>query len=133
MGADEAYLTRETAQQLDLLRQRRALWKGIEPIAPAGRVVVVLDDGMATGSTMAVALQAVRAQHPQKLVCAAPVASREAVERVQGRADEVVCLATPEPFGAVGRFFGVFEQVSDADALACLRAARGSGPPPRQE
>ncbi|MCY1537106.1 hypothetical protein D9M68_725910 [compost metagenome] len=92
------------------------------PIDPAGRVVIVVDDGLATGATMIAALHSVRQRHPKRLVCAVPVSSIEALEKVQPLADEVVCLHAPEDFQAVGQFYRDFPQVEDDEVIAQLRA-----------
>ena len=85
-------------------------------------MVIVLDDGAATGSTMLAALEQVRARGPRKLVAAMAVAPREAVAKLARVADEVVCLASPEPFFAVSLFFDDFSQVSDDEVMAILAA-----------
>ncbi len=92
-------------------------------IDPAGRVVIVVDDGLATGATMIAALHALRSRNPQRLVCAVPVGSPSAVEKVQPYADELVCLETPPGFYAVGQFYLDFRQVGDDEVIALLRPA----------
>jgi len=82
--------------------------------------VIVLDDGVATGSTMLAALAWARAKRPRKLIAATAVAPPGTVKRLSRAADEVVCLATPEPFFAVGDFFQDFSEVSDAEVVAIL-------------
>jgi predicted phosphoribosyltransferase len=77
---------------------------------------------MATGATMVSALQVVRQQHPARLVCAVPVASADALEKVRPWADELVCLSTPQDFQGVGQFYRDFEQVEDQDVLTCLHS-----------
>jgi predicted phosphoribosyltransferase len=84
--------------------------------------VIVVDDGVATGSTMLAALELVRAKNPQKLVAAVGVAPPETARKLARKADEVVCLATPEPFFAVSYFFEDFSEVTDADVIAALEA-----------
>lgn len=122
VDADPAYLEREKRLQLETLRRRRAQYTPARaPIDPARRIAIVVDDGLATGATMVAALHAVRAKAPERLVCAVPVASRESVELVRPYADEVVCLATPEGFRAVGQFFRDFRQVEDDEVIALLR------------
>jgi predicted phosphoribosyltransferase len=124
MGADAAYLEEQVEDQLQEIARRRALYTPKRSaIDAAGRVVIVVDDGLATGATMVAALHAVRQRAPARLVCAVPVASREAMEVVRSHADEVVCLQVPEDFGAVGRFYASFEQLEDEEVIAALRDA----------
>jgi predicted phosphoribosyltransferase/dienelactone hydrolase len=120
-GATGAYVEREAREQLALIRERRVRYRpGHAGIALAGRTVIVLDDGLATGSTMAAALQAVRAQHPARLVCAVPVAAQDSLAHVGRLADDVVCLATPRPFNAVGQYYLDFTGVTDAQVIELL-------------
>ena len=125
-GADDAYLKTEGARQLARIHEQRRLYGGgREPVDPHGRLVIVVDDGLATGATMAVALAAVRRRAPSHLICAVPVASAEALARVTALADEVVCLATPANFSSVGAHYLQFGQVEDAEVVATLQQARG--------
>jgi hypothetical protein len=128
-GADHAYLDQECARQLALIRQRRQLYTPARgPLPARGRVVIVVDDGLATGSTMIAALHSARARHPQRLVCAIPVAAPDSLDRVRPLADEVVCLAAPEAFQAVGQYYERFPAVEDSEVVATLaaRATRGT-------
>lgn len=123
IGADEAYLEQEAAAQMKQLRRRRRLFTPDRaPLDAKGRLVIVVDDGLATGATMIAALHAVRGQAPAHLVCAVPVSSKEALEAVSPLADEMVCLAVPTFFGGVGRFYFDFTQVEDDEVVAALRA-----------
>jgi predicted phosphoribosyltransferase len=120
-GADESYLRRERAEELELLRKRRARYTPARPPAdPAGRVAIVVDDGIATGASMIAALHSVRARKPERLVCAVPVAPPESLAQIRPYADEVVCLETPEDFMAVGQFYRHFDQVEDDEVVALL-------------
>jgi putative phosphoribosyl transferase len=127
---DEADLEREKARQLAVLRKRRADYTAVmEPIDPAGRIAIVIDDGLATGATMIAALHAVRAKGPAELICAVPVAASDSLESVAPLADKVVCLHATPNFGAVSRFFSEFRQVEDSEVgriLADARRARGA-------
>jgi putative phosphoribosyl transferase len=101
-GASDAYLARERAA------------------GSAGRVAIVVDDGIATGASMIAALHSVRAKQPARLVCAVPVAPAESLEQIRPHADELVCLETPAGFMAVGQFYRQFEQVTDDEVVALL-------------
>lgn len=121
VGADAAYLAREKAAQMALLRRRRALYTPARPpIDPRGRVAIVVDDGIATGASMIAALHSVRAKAPARLVCAVPVGAPESLAAVRPHADELVCLEAPEEFRAVGQFYRDFAQVEDDEVVTLL-------------
>jgi predicted phosphoribosyltransferase len=118
---DDNYLEAEKSRQLAVLRQRRAAytpWR--QPIDPHGRIVIVVDDGIATGSTMMAALRSLRGRNPTKLVGAVAVASPEAARAMQHECDTMVCLSVPAEFCSVGRFFDDFSQVTDDDVVTTL-------------
>lgn len=121
LGISPAYIREEKKAQIKILRERRALYTPHRPpIDPSGRIVIVVDNGIATGATMISALRAVRAQHPLKLIAAMAVAPQTTLHRMAKEADEIVCLAAPEVFYAVGEFFEDFSQVYDEEVIAIL-------------
>ena len=122
---DKPYLETEKQAQLVTLQQRRQQYAPTgAPIDAAGRIAIVVDDGIATGSTMIAALRAVRARHPEKLIAAIGVASKEALRLIRREADNVICLEVPSILYAIGLHFRDFSQVSDEDVIATLREAR---------
>jgi predicted phosphoribosyltransferase len=128
-GATRDYIEREVQAQLETMRRRRAQYTPARPpLDPRGRVAIVVDDGLATGATMISALHAVRDREPQRLICAVPVASPEAIDKVRPYADEVVCLDTSYDFFAISQCYQRFPQVSDAEVVAILRTSAGRQP-----
>jgi putative phosphoribosyl transferase len=122
LDIDSAYLETEKQAQLEVMRRRRAqytLSRG--PIDPHNRIVIVMDDGIATGSTMTAALRAIRRGKPKKLVAAMAVASPGAARAMAREADAVVCLSVPADFYAVGQFFKNFSPVSDEEVMKALQ------------
>jgi len=121
-GADQDYIAEEKHHQLQILRSRRVMYSPLRtPVDPGGRTVIVVDDGLATGATMTAALHGLRQRHPLRLVCAVPVSSHEALEKIRPMADDVVCLLTPADFHAVGQFYRHFPQISDDEVTALLQ------------
>ena len=110
-------------EQAELHRRERA-YRGARPEAPvAGKTVIVIDDGLATGSTMRAALLALRKLRPARLVVAVPVAARSTCDELRADADEIVCASTPEPFDGVGRWYHNFDQTSDDEVRQLLAQA----------
>src|ERR1043166_639686 len=123
-GADAAYIEARKQEQLALMRRRRALYSATRAaVDPAGRIVILVDDGLATGATMLTALHALRVRGPLKLICAVPVAPAATVAKIEPHADRVVCLLTPPGFYAVGQFYVKFPQVEDDEVIALLNQA----------
>jgi len=106
-------------ERLEIERRESLYRGGRPPLSVAGRPVIVVDDGLATGSTMTAAVRALRPQ-VRSVVVAVPVGSARACEDLRGEADQVVCLAAPEPFHAVGEFYRNFEQISDDEVSGLL-------------
>ena len=113
-------------QQQELARRER-LYRGDRPPPDVrGRTVILVDDGLATGSTMRAALAALRRQQPARLVVAVPTAAPETCDELRAEADDVVCATTPEPFHSVGLWYEDFSQTTDEEVRELLeRAARG--------
>lgn len=120
-GVGEKDFADVRARELNEIRRRRALYLGDRRHPElAGRTVIVIDDGIATGATTRAALQAVRARKPRRLVLAVPVAPTDTLRQLQGDADDIVCLEDHLDFGAIGYFYRDFQQVPDAEVIALL-------------
>ncbi|SEL68175.1 phosphoribosyltransferase [Halomonas daqiaonensis] len=122
----EEAVNRETERQRALLEERRRRYTPVRaPIDPEGRTVVVVDDGSATGATMAAALSTLRSRGPQTLIAAMGAAPPDTVARLETLADEVVCLEVSSNFQAVGQFFADFAQVEDEEVIKLLGSEHG--------
>jgi predicted phosphoribosyltransferase len=130
---DEVIDTVEESERIELERRERTFRAGRPPLDVSGRTTIVVDDGLATGASMAVAVEALRMRNPANIVVAVPIASTEACDSLRERADEVVCLVTPSRMYAIGQWYEDFTQTTDEEVRALLdqssreqQAVRGS-------
>jgi len=121
-GATQEYIEAEIRRQQAEIEHRMRLYRGDRPPPELrGRTMIVVDDGIATGYTFQAALEGLRRCEPRRLVAAVPVAPRDSLETLRRFADDIVCLATPEPFWAVGMWYHDFSQTDDAEVVTLLR------------
>lgn len=124
LSIDDATIDTTERQERHELERREHAYRGDQPPPPIkGRTVIIVDDGLATGATMRAAIAALRALQPGRIVVAVPVAPPDTIGALEQEADEVVCLATPWPFGAIGQFYRDFGQVSDDEVRDLLARA----------
>jgi len=122
-GVNQAYVDAEAKSELAEIERRRGVYlRGRAPIGVEGATAIVVDDGIATGTTVRAALKALRRRHPARLVLAVPVAPSDTLAELRSEVDDVVCLAEPFPFHAIGLHYVDFHQVSDDEVLAALDA-----------
>jgi erythromycin esterase-like protein/predicted phosphoribosyltransferase len=133
LGISPAIVDQIVAREQIELERRDKAYHGDRPKPSLrGRTVIVIDDGLATGSTMEAAISALREHHAAKIIVAAPVGAADSCHRLRAMADEVICLDTPEPFRAVGLWYRAFDQTTDAEVVELLRRAgsRQASTPP---
>lgn len=123
----EAVAAEETQE---LLRRDRAYRDGRPMLDPANRIAILVDDGLATGSTMKAAVRAVRSLGPRRVVVAVPVGPRDTCAELGSVADEVVCAVIPDSFSAVGEWYDDFQQTTDEEVTTILRVNSGATAPP---
>lgn len=127
LGVTEEYLEREiAAEEAETVRRLRVYRGDRPPLDLTGKTAIVIDDGVATGGTAVAALRWARAQGAERVILAVPVAPPQTMERLRHEADDVVVLATPEPFFAVGEWYRRFDQTTDEEVVEALRRAAGS-------
>lgn len=125
LGVDDGYLNQEIARQHEEVRRRQEFYRrGRPPVPIEGRVVIVVDDGIATGATVRAGIAALRKKNPARIVLAVPVAAPDSLRMLQQDVDEIVCLYAPSNFMAVGRFYSNFEQTTDEEVIALLEGAK---------
>jgi predicted phosphoribosyltransferase len=130
IGISKRLLDAETQEQLATLKRQRDRYTAAHPRVPlAGRTVILVDDGLATGATAIAAIRAARAEHAGRIVVAVGVAPRTTLSQLQKEADEAVCLHTPADFQAVGAYFADFSEVSDDDVVRLLAEPRNQPAP----
>ncbi|GAA4213600.1 phosphoribosyltransferase [Microbispora amethystogenes] len=119
---DDEMAVVERRERAELERRAGRFRRGREPVDLAGRTVIVVDDGIATGGTARAACQVARAHGASRVVLAVPVGAPETIASLRGDADEIVCLDTPDHFWAIGAWYEDFTQTSDEDVMECLRS-----------
>jgi predicted phosphoribosyltransferase len=121
MGVPKQYIEKETERQKEEIRKRLQAYRGgREGYSLQGKIVILVDDGVATGATIIASLRAIKASNPSQTILAVPVAPPDTAEKLRREADKVICLYTPSPFWAVGAFYVNFEQISDEEVQALL-------------
>jgi len=135
-GTSRGYLERAMQRELAEIERRRKAYLRDRPRVPLeGRTLILVDDGIATGASVRAALKALRRRKPKALILAVPVAPADTIQELRGEVDDIVCLAMPHPFTAIGLHYRDFRQLSDRDVLDILDAtagdaARPEGAPP---
>ncbi|MBK1732830.1 phosphoribosyltransferase [Thiococcus pfennigii] len=125
LGITQAQLERTAAHEQAELERRERVYRGDRPRPPVtGRRIILVDDGVATGATIRAGIAALRQQHPESIVLAVPVAPPDTLARLEAEADQVVCLATPTPFRAIGQWYQDFHQVTDEEVTELLESSR---------
>ncbi|MFA6038543.1 MAG: phosphoribosyltransferase family protein [Legionellales bacterium] len=120
-NVSKTYIEEEAQKQLTLIRERRALYTPTKPVPLIkDRIVIIVDDGIATGSTMLAAIQSLRTQHPAKLIVATAVGPADTIDSLRPLVEQIICLAFPDDFYAVAQFFSFFPQVSDEQVIEYL-------------
>lgn len=122
LGVSDVYIQEEKTRQMAEIARRSDLIRRIFPGVPlAGRVVIVTDDGVATGATMQAALWVAKQEKPSRLICALPVGPEDTIIGLSQDVDDTICLRSPPDFAAVGQFYRIFPQVEDDEVLAIMR------------
>jgi len=125
LGASKEYLDSQVKKKREEVIERMRKFRGDVPYPDLkGKVVVIIDDGIATGSSVEAAVMSVKKREPKEVMVAVPVAPKDAVETLTGDGYRVVCLETPAPFLAIGEFYGVFDQIDDEEVKLILDKSR---------
>ncbi|MEW6748149.1 MAG: phosphoribosyltransferase family protein [Candidatus Micrarchaeota archaeon] len=124
-GIETAHIERERKRLAGVVEEKYVRYRGKRAKPElAGKVVIIIDDGIATGSTMLAAIHVVRKQKPARIVVAVPVGPADTIKALEKEADEFVCLDTPSEFFAIGQFYQDFTQIEDEEAIAILKRCR---------
>ncbi len=127
LGASKEYIDSQVEKKREEVNERMKKFRGDAPYPDLeGKVVVIVDDGIATGSSVGAAVMSVKKRRPKEIVVAVPVAPKDAVETLTGDGYRVVCLETPGPFLAIGEFYGTFDQVDDDEVKLILDRSRST-------
>jgi putative phosphoribosyl transferase len=119
------YIKTEVKRQIEEIKRRIQRYLGDKPrLSIEGKVVILIDDGVATGATIRAAIASIRKRKPALIVLAIPVGPPDTVKELREDADKVICLMTPEPFFAIGQFYENFEQTSDEEVIQILNKLR---------
>ena len=133
LGIPAGVIDSITALEQKELERREDIYRGDRPEPDVqGKIVILVDDGLATGSTMRAAVEALRLQHPARIVVAVPVSAPQTCDEYRMGADEIVCAITPEPFYGVGQWYRDFSQTTDDEVRQLLKDARASEIPHRE-
>jgi putative phosphoribosyl transferase len=125
LGVSSDYLKREIEKQKALAKKRVEMYQANCPVVDVkGKIIILVDDGIATGASMRVAIKSIRASKAKKIVLAVPVAAPDSLKKMEKDVDEVVCLSAPSFFEAVGAFYRVFDQTSDEEIIRLLSKAK---------
>lgn len=120
----ENYIEEQTKTIRATIKERNATYReGMQPLDLKNKIAIVVDDGVATGTTLLSTIALIKQADPKKIIVALPVAPPDTLEKIEQQADEVVCLSTPELFQSVGQFYQKFNQVDDQEAIRLLREA----------
>jgi putative phosphoribosyl transferase len=123
-GIEQDYIDNEITKEIEEAKRRIKIYrKNKKPLNLAEKIVIVVDDGVATGSTIGAAIKSIRSQKPKKIIIAVPVAPHEFLEKIAPEVEEIACLETPTYFIAVGQAYDVFEQTSDDEVIDLMEKA----------
>lgn len=129
-GVQQSYIDQQARIELAEIERRRRAYLGDRlPLSIIGRTAIIVDDGIATGTTVRAAIKGLRRRDPARVVLAIPVAPPDTVGRLRNEVDDLVCLAQPEIFGAIGLFYVDFHQLSDEEVVRCLKLATSAATP----